>query len=88
MVKNTVDAAVVGVSAFEKMDKKFIKDLRILANNRVIPHMMFMAKSDLSNKEYEDIKKAMLSFNAKGAGKKFFSDSVFGDMTSITAGDM
>lgn len=86
--KNVVDAAVVGVSAFEIMDKKFTKNLRILAKNRVIPHMMFMAKSDLSNKEYEDIKKAMLSFNAKGAGKKFFSDSVFGDMTSITTGDM
>lgn len=83
-----VDAAIVGVSAFEKMDKKFTKHLRILVKNRVIPHMMFMAKSKMENEEYKIIKKAMLDFNAKGAGKKFFYDSIFGDMSNITDEDM
>jgi len=85
---NAVDAAIVGVSAFDKMNKKVTKNLRILAKSSVIPHMMFMAKSGMPNKEYQEIKKIMLDFNAKGKGKKFFSDSVFGDMQSITDDDM
>jgi len=85
---NAVDAAIVGVSAFEKMNKKVTKNLRILTKTRVLPHMMFMANSEIPNKEYQKIKKAMLDFNAKGMGKKFFSDSVFGDMESITNDDM
>lgn len=81
-------SAVVGVSAFEKMKKNIAKDLRILTKNRVMPHMMFMAKSGMENKQYENIKNAMLGFNAKGAGKKFFADSIFGDMSIITNDDM
>jgi len=85
---NAVDAAIVGVSAFEKMNKKVTKNLRILTKTRVLPHMMFMAKSGMPSKEYQKIKKAMLDYNAKGMGEKFFSDSVFGDMESITNDDM
>lgn len=85
---NVVDAAIVGVSAFEKMNKEVTKDLRILTKTRVFPHMMFMANSEMPNKEYQKIKKSMLDFNAKGTGKKFFSDSVFGDMGKITNDDM
>jgi len=85
---NAVDAAIVGVSAFDKMNKKVTKNLRILTKSNVIPHMMFMAKSGMPSKEYQEIKKIMLDFNAKGKGKKFFSDSVFGDMQSITDDDM
>lgn len=85
---NAVDAAIVGVSAFEKMNKEVTKNLRILTKTRVLPHMMFMANSEMPNKEYQKIKKSMLDFNAKGMGKEFFSDSVFGDMEKITNDDM
>ena len=85
---NAVDAAIVGVSAFDKMNKKVTKKLRILTKSNVIPHMMFMAKSEMPSTEYQKIKKVILDFNAKGKGKKFFSDSVFGDMQGITDDDM
>jgi hypothetical protein len=50
--------------------------------------MMFMAGPHLSDQEYQQLRKAMLAFTAKGAGREYFTVTGYGDMGPIEDQDM
>lgn len=85
-----VDAAVAGVSAYEKMQPNIQSKLRVLKNTASVPHMMFMASTDLPDDEYHTIKDTLLKFTADGAGAGFFTTQgkAFADLVSISENDM
>jgi len=78
------DAAVVGVSSFDHASNRIKSKLRVLTETAVVPHMMFHSRADLTEPEYQKLKDAMLKFTAQGAGKDFFANAAFGDLTPIT----
>jgi phosphonate transport system substrate-binding protein len=88
VARGDVEAAVTSTSAFENMPQKISSRLRILASTKKVPHMMFMAGPHLSDQEYQQLRKAVLAFTAKGAGKNYFSITGHGDMGPIRDQDM
>jgi phosphonate transport system substrate-binding protein len=82
------DAAVTSAAVFEKMTPAIKDKLTILTNTETVPHMMFMASPKLSEKDYQELRQAMLEFTAAGPGKDFFEKSGYGDMGKITDKEM
>ncbi len=78
------DCAVVGVSSYDNIPEPIKQQLRVLDQTAVIPHMMFHARKDLPEADYQAVKSAMLKFTADGAGEAFFKQAAFGDMAPIT----
>jgi ABC-type phosphate/phosphonate transport system substrate-binding protein len=70
------------------MPQKIRNRLRILTSTKKVPHMMFMAGPNLSEKEFQQLRKAMLAYTANGAGKEHFEMTGHGDMGPITDQDM
>lgn len=83
-----VDAAVTSAAVFENMSKIVSDKLRILTKTKKVSHMMFMANSDLPQKDILALRKAMLAFTASAAGKSFFASTGYGDMGEITDKEM
>ena len=82
------DAAVTSAAVFEKMPADIKKHLRILGSTQKVPNVMFMAGPNLPEAEYRQLRQAMLSFTAKGAGQEFFEMTGYVDMVEITDNDM
>jgi ABC-type phosphate/phosphonate transport system substrate-binding protein len=82
------DAAVVSAGVFERMPDDVKSKLTVLTKTHQIPHVMFMAKKQLPEKQYKQIKKAMLAFTADSHGKAFFNNNRRGDMIDISDEDM
>lgn len=82
------DAAVTSAAVFENMPQRISRQLRILTSTKKVPHMMFIAGPNLSENEYQRLRKAMLAFTADGAGKVFFETTGYDDMSKITDQDM
>jgi phosphonate transport system substrate-binding protein len=86
--RGDAEAAVISASVFENMPQGISSHLRILASTKKVPHMMFMAGPHLSDQEYQQLRKAMLAFTAKGAGREYFTVTGYGDMGPIEDQDM
>lgn len=82
------EAGVAGYAVYKNLKPNVRDKLRILAKTHEVPHMMFMANPALSDEEYSALKQSMLNFNVSGAGKFFFSKTVFGNMIPIVDNDM
>lgn len=82
------DAAVVSTGIFDIARPSIRSKLRILATTNTASHLMFMASPKLPQREYEQVKQAMLRFTAIGPGKEFFRRAPYGDMTRIHDVDM
>ena len=82
------DAAVTASNVFETMLDETRERLRILGKTQRVPNVMFMSSPRLSDTEYRQLRQAMLSFTAKGAGKEFFAKTGYVDMVEITDNDM
>lgn len=81
-------AAVVSSGIYDIIRPSIRNKLRILAKTKSVSHLMFMASPKLPEKEYRELKHAMLNFTAKGAGAEFFRRAPYGDMTKIHDKDM
>lgn len=88
VARGDAEAAVTSASVFENMPQKISHRLRILASTKKVPHMMFMAGPHLSDLEYQQLRKAMLAYTAKGAGSEYFTMTGYGDMGPIEDRDM
>ena len=88
VARGDVEAAVTSTAAFENMPQKISSRLRVLGRTKKVPHMMFMAGPHLSDQEYQQLRKAVLAYTAKGAGKEYFLLTGHGDMGPITDQDM
>jgi phosphonate transport system substrate-binding protein len=82
------EAAVTSAAVFENMPQRISNRLRILTSTKKVPHMMFMAGPNLSEREYQQLQKAMLAFTASKNGKAFFVNTGYGDMGKISDQDM
>jgi len=88
VIKRRADAAVVSTAVYESMKPEHKSQLRLLFSTAKVPHMMFLANPDMADTDYEKMKKAILNFTAKGAGKAFFEESGYIDMQAISDEDM
>jgi phosphonate transport system substrate-binding protein len=88
VARGEAEAAVTSAAVFENMPQRINHRLRILTSTKKVPHMMFMAGPNLSEDEYQRLRKAMLAFTANGAGASFFAHTGYGDMGRITDRDM
>jgi phosphonate transport system substrate-binding protein len=88
VARGDAEAAVTSAAVFENMPLKTNHRLRILTSTKKVPHMMFMAGPNLSDSEYQQLRKAMLAYTARGAGKAFFTSTGYGDMGRIEDRDM
>ncbi len=84
VARGDAEAAVTSAAVFENMPLRVNSHLRILTSTKKVPHMMFMAGPNLSDLEYQQLRRAMLAFTADGAGKAFFATMGYGDMGPIT----
>lgn len=82
------DAAVTSAAVFETMPQEVRDQLVILTRTKTVPHMMFMASPEISERDYRALRDAMLRFTAGGAGRAFFERSGYGDMGEITDAQM
>lgn len=88
VLRGKAEAAVSSAAVFENMPKTVSDKLRILTTTKKVPHMMFMAGANLPNKEYLELRKAMLAYTADAAGESFFAATGYGDMGEITDKEM
>lgn len=88
VVRGDADAAIIATQVFESMPAEISSQLRILANTKKVPNAMFMASPNLSDDEFQQLRKAVLAYTAKGAGKAFFNVMGYGDMGLIRDQDM
>lgn len=82
------DAALVSSGIFDIIRPSIRDKLHILAKTGNVSHLMFMASPKLPEKEYLELKAAMLKFTAEGPGREFFRRAPYGDMTRIRNKDM
>lgn len=88
VARGEAEAAVTSAAVFENMPYRINHRLRVLTSTKKVPHMMFMAGPNLSEEEYQALRKAMLAFTANGAGATFFTSTGYGDMGRITDREM
>lgn len=88
VIEKRTDAAVVSSAVYESMNPVQKKQLRLIFTTAHVPHMMILSSPNLNDETYENLKKAVLSFSANGAGKAFFKESGYIDMEAITEADM
>lgn len=82
------DAAIVSSAIFDIAKPEIRNKLTILKTTGNVSHLMFMASPKLSDKEYVQLREAMLHFKADGMGREFFKRAPYGDMTEIRDKDM
>lgn len=83
-----VDAAIASTAIFDIVKSELRNKLTILKKTDNVSHLMFMASPKLPEKEYTELREAMLRFKADGPGKEFFTRSPYGDMAEIHDEDM
>jgi phosphonate transport system substrate-binding protein len=82
------DAAIASTAIFDIVKSELRNKLTILKKTENVSHLMFMASPKLPEKEYTQLREAMLRFKADGPGKEFFKRSPYGDMAEIHDEDM
>jgi phosphonate transport system substrate-binding protein len=89
VAEGRADAAVAGVSAYDKMGAEVRARLRVIAETATIPHMMIMASPSV-NARVDALREHLLAFNAAGHGAAFFSGpgKPFGDLVAVSDDDL
>jgi phosphonate transport system substrate-binding protein len=82
------DAAITEPAVYDRFTPDIRRELRVLAKTDQVPHVMFMAHSRLSAKDYEQLKAVLLTFTRDGDGRHFFEITGLDNMVPITNADM
>lgn len=88
VVQNDADAALTSAAVLEHLPPPVRSQLRLLAPAAPMPQMMVMASPKLSEKDYQELSRALLSFTHNGPGKEFFDLTGYLDIAPITQQDM
>ena len=88
VLRGEADAAITEHAALQQMPADLRNNVRIVAQTRHVPHVMYLAHARLGQARIAQIKAALLRFSGTADGRAFLKESGFEGMRPVEEADL